>query len=131
MKVVIIGNNVAGTFTAQNIRSLNEDIEIHIYTQEQYPYYTRIKLPELISKKVTIENLIVFKEKWYKNNQINLHLNKKAVNIDLKKKTILFENDGEPIVYDKLILALGSIPSIPPIKNAIEMKDQNKGVFTL
>jgi len=122
MKVVIIGNNVAGTFTAQNIRSLNEDIEIHIYTQEKYPYYTRIKLPELISEKVNIENLIVFKEDWYKTNRISLHLNKKAQNIDSKNKTIL---------YDKLILALGSTPNIPSIKNAREMKDQNKGVFTL
>ena len=131
MKVVIIGNNVAGTFTAQNLRFLNDDIEIHIYTQEQYPYYTRIKLPELISKKVTIESLIVFKEKWYKNKRIYLHLNKKAINIDPTNKTILFEDDGEPVVYDKLILALGSIPSIPSIKNAREMKDQDKGVFTL
>lgn len=131
MKVVIIGNNVAGTFTAQNIRSLNEDIEIHIYTQEKYPYYTRIKLPELISEKVNIENLIVFKEDWYKTNRISLHLNKKAQNIDSKNKTILFENDGEAVLYDKLILALGSTPNIPSIKNAREMKDQNKGVFTL
>jgi nitrite reductase (NADH) large subunit len=131
MKVVIIGNNVAGTFTAQNIRSLNEDIEIHIYTQEQYPYYTRVKLPELISKKVTIDSLIVFKEEWYKNKRIKLHLNKKAVNIDPKNKTVYFESDSEPVQYDKLILALGSSPSIPPIKNAREMKDQEKGVFTL
>ncbi len=131
MKVVIIGNNVAGTFTAQNIRSLNEDIEIHIYTQEQYPYYTRIKLPELISKKVNIENIIVFKENWYKTNRINLHLNKKVLKIDPKNKTIFFERDSNPLQYDKLILALGSIPNIPSIKNAREMKDQNKGVFTL
>jgi len=131
MKVVIIGNNVAGTFTAQNLRSLNEDIEIEIFTQEQYPYYTRIKLPELIPEKVTIDSLIVFKEDWYATKRINLHLNKKAVNIDPKNKTILFEKDGEPVLYDKLILALGSTPNIPPIKNARELKDKNKGVFTL
>ncbi|MHA1194373.1 MAG: FAD-dependent oxidoreductase, partial [Promethearchaeota archaeon] len=131
MKVVIIGNNVAGTFTAQNLRSLNEYIEIEIFTQEQYPYYTRIKLPELIPKKVAIESLIVFKEDWYATKRINLHLNKKAVKIDPKNKTILFEKDGEPILYDKLILALGSTPNIPPIKNSREMKDKNKGVFTL
>ena len=48
MKIVIIGNNVAGTFTAQNIRNLNEGVKIEIYTQEGYPYYSRINLPELI-----------------------------------------------------------------------------------
>ncbi|GAJ17933.1 unnamed protein product, partial [marine sediment metagenome] len=39
---------------------------------------------------------------------LKLYLNKKAVNIDPKNKTILFETDGEPVLYDKLILALGS-----------------------
>ena len=46
MKVVIIGNNVGGTFTAQNLRSLNEDIEIEVFTQEKYPYYTRSLIPQ-------------------------------------------------------------------------------------
>ncbi|MCK4369763.1 MAG: FAD-dependent oxidoreductase [Candidatus Lokiarchaeota archaeon] len=131
MKVVIIGNNVAGTFTAQNIRSLNNEAEIEIYTQEKYPYYTRINLPELISEKVTIDDLIVFKEDWYKNKQLNLHLNKKVNKINPSNKTIQIERENDLIGYDKLVLALGSTPNIPPIKNAAEMKDKNKGLFTL
>ena len=131
MKVVIIGNNVAGTFTAQNIRSLNEDVEIEILTLEKYPYYTRVKLPELISEKVTIEDLIVFKEAWYKDKNLNLQLNKKVNKVNPSNKTIQVEGEKHPIVYDKLVLALGSTPNIPPIKNAVEMKDEKKGVFTL
>ncbi len=131
MKVVILGNNVAGTFSAQNIRFLNNEVEIEIFTQETYPYYSRVHLPELIPGKIKAEDLIVFDEEWYENKDLNLYLHKKAVNIDLKNKTVLFEKDGEPVLYDKLILALGSTPNIPPIKNAREMKDGNKGVFTL
>ncbi|MFX0154759.1 MAG: FAD-dependent oxidoreductase [Candidatus Hodarchaeota archaeon] len=131
MKVVIIGNNIAGTFTAQNLRSLNDEVEIEIFTQEEYPYYTRVKLPELISEKVTIDDLIVFKEDWYKSRHINLHLNKKVVKVDLNSKSIHIEGEKSEISYDKLILALGSTPNIPPIKNAIDMKQQKKGVFTL
>ena len=131
MKVVILGNNVAGTFSAQNIRFLNNEVEIEIFTQETYPYYSRVHLPELIPGKIKAEDLTVFDEEWYKNKDLKLYLNKKAVNIDPKNKTVLFEKDGEPVLYDKLILALGSTPNIPPIKNAREMKDDNKGVFTL
>ncbi len=131
MKVVIIGNNVAGTFTAQNIRYLNEDANIEIFTRESYPYYTRINLPELISEKVTISDLIVFKEDWYRNKNLKLFLNKKVNKIDPKNKTIFLEGEREPISFDKLILALGSAPNIPPIKNAVEMKNGKKGVFTL
>ncbi len=131
MKVVIIGNNVAGTFTAQNLRSLNEDIEIEIFTQEKYPYYTRVKLPELISEKVAIDDLIIFKEDWYNTKRINLHLNKKVKKIDPNNKMIYIKDEFNPIVYDKLVLALGSMPNIPPFKNAVDMRDQKKGVFTL
>ena len=131
MKVVILGNNVAGTFSAQNIRFLNNEVEIEIFTKEIYPYYSRVHLPELIPRKIKAEDLIVFDAEWYKNKDLKLYLNKKAVNIDAMNKTILFEKDGEPVLYDKLILALGSTPNIPPIKNAREMKDDNKGVFTL
>lgn len=129
--VVIIGNNVSGTFAAQNIRFLNEEAEIEIFTQEKYPYYSRVNLPELISNKVTIDKLIVFKEEWYKKNQINLNLNTRVSKINPTTKTIQIEGNDKRVSYDKLILALGSTPNIPPIKNAVEMRDQKKGLFTL
>ncbi|HEY0088387.1 MAG TPA: FAD-dependent oxidoreductase [Candidatus Lokiarchaeia archaeon] len=129
MKIVIVGNNVAGTFSAQNIRNLDKDVEIEIFSEENYPYYTRIKLPDIISEQFTIENLIVFKEEWYKKNKIKINLNKKVVKINPKQKQIFVENDKKPISYDKLVIAIGSSPSVPPIKNAFEYL--KKGVFTL
>jgi len=131
MKVVIIGNNVSGTFAAQNIRFLNEEVEIEVFTQEKYPYYTRVNLPELISEKVTIDKLIVFKEDWYKKKNINLNLKSHVKKIDPLTKTIQLDGSEKTVSYDKLILAFGSTPNIPPIKNAVEMRDEKKGVFTL
>ncbi|MFX1476905.1 MAG: NAD(P)/FAD-dependent oxidoreductase, partial [Promethearchaeota archaeon] len=131
MKIVIIGNNVSGTFTAQNLRFLSEDVEIEMVTLEKYPYYSRVKLPELISEKVTIDDLIVFNEDWYKDKKIHLSLNTRVNEINTKTKTIEINGNNSPISYDKLVLALGSTPNVPPIKNAVEMKHNKKGVFTL
>ncbi len=129
MKIVIIGNGVAGIFSAQNIRNLDKDVQIEIFTSEPYPYYTRVKLPELISEKLSIDDLIVFKKDWYEKNKIITHLDKNVNKIDPKNKSIIIEGENDPIFYDKLIIATGSMPAIPPIKNAKEM--QGKGVFTL
>ena len=93
MRVVIIGNGVAGTFSAQHIRNQNTDVEIEIFSQENYPYYTRIKLPELISERVTIDDITVFKQEWYKNKRIKTHLNKKVAKIDPKNKLVIIENE--------------------------------------
>jgi nitrite reductase (NADH) large subunit len=131
MKIIIIGNNVAGTFSAQNIRNLNKDVNIEIYTNEEYPYYTRINLPQLISGKVDIQDLIVFGEDWYKKNNIDLKLNVKVNAINLSDKSLTIGRNNERISYDKLILTLGSTPNIPPIKNASEMRETHSGVFTL
>ncbi|MFX1375660.1 MAG: FAD-dependent oxidoreductase [Promethearchaeota archaeon] len=128
---MIIGNNVSGTFTAQNIRFLNKEVEIEIFTREKYPYYSRVNLPELISEKVMIEDLIVFKEDWYENNKIKLNLNTRIKKINSKNKTLEADGKNYPISYNKLILALGSTPNIPPIQNAVKFRDKNKGVFTL
>ncbi|MBD3254527.1 MAG: NAD(P)/FAD-dependent oxidoreductase [Candidatus Lokiarchaeota archaeon] len=129
MKVVIIGNGVAGTFSAQNIRNQNEDVEIDMYSREDYPYYTRIKLPELISEEITIEELIVFDEKWHKKKNIDLHLNSSVEKIHQRHQHIFLKEKDNPIDYDKLIIATGSYPNIPPIRNAKEMVC--KGLFTL
>ena len=74
MKVVIVGNGVSGTFSANNINLLRKNVDIEIYTQEKYPYYTRVNLPELIPGKIQADDLIVFKDDWYKDKNIKLNL---------------------------------------------------------
>lgn len=128
-RIVIIGNGVAGIFTAQYIRNRDKNSQIHVYSDEKYDYYTRIKLPELISEEKTIEDLIVFKEEWYENNNIGTFLDKKITKIDPDQKKIRIEGEDNLIDYDKLVLATGSLPNIPPIDNAQEM--EGKGLFTL
>jgi len=130
MKIVIVGNGISGIFTAQNVRNLDKEVEIDIYSQEKYPYYWRIKIPELISERIPIDMLIVYKEDWYKKNKINSYLGKKIIQIKPHEKTLIIEGEKRPVPYDKLVLALGSVPNIPPsIKNAVNML--GKGVFTL
>ncbi len=129
MEIHIIGNNVAGTFTAQNIRNHSDDAEIHLYSEENYDYYTRIKLPEIISGEKKFNDLIVFKEDWYQNNNIETHLNTKIIEIDHEEKYLFRKGNNTPIHYDKLVLATGSHPNIPQIKNAED--SIGAGVFTL
>jgi len=131
MKIIILGNGIAGTMSAQNIRYLNEDVNIEIHTQESYPYYSRINLPELISNKKNSQELIAFDDSWYDTRNLKLFLNHKAEKIDTSNKAVHFFGDPSPVKYDKLLLALGSTPNIPPIKNAVEMNQTKKGVFTL
>src|SRR5271169_4171357 len=59
MKYVILGNGVAGTTAALNIRKFDTDGEIIVITEEDIPFYSRIRLPEYLSRSVEEKNLIL------------------------------------------------------------------------
>ena len=125
MDYVIIGNGVAGTTAAASIRETDPEGNITIYTDEAYPYYSRIRLIEYLSGEVDENALTIRKDEWYKDLNILLKLEHKVEEVDADKKELKLAS-GDKVSYDKLLLATGGYPFKPPIKGA-----DKKGVFTL
>ncbi len=122
---VIVGNGVAGTTAAENIRKLDQDGSITILTDEQVPFYYRLRLNEYLAGDVPEEKLIGKKESWYQENNIDLKLGITVISGDPEQK-VLRTADGQKIAYDVLLLANGSHSFVPPIQGA-----DAQGVFTL
>ena len=125
MIYIIIGNGVAGTTAAETIRKNDPQGEIKIFSDEAYPFYSRIRLMEYLAGEVELPKLQIRSKAWYDNQKIHLFLNSKVIDIDVAKKEVVTQS-GERYVYDKLLLADGAHSFIPPIKGA-----EKKGVFTL
>jgi len=125
MRYIIIGNGVAGTTAAINIRKVDNVGEITIFSDEAYPFYSRIRLPEYLSGDVNEGELVIYKDAWYENNNIKLLLNAAVTDIDKDKKEILV-NSEHRLQYDRLLMASGGHSFVPPIPGA-----DKKGVFTL
>jgi len=111
-KYVILGGGPAGTFAAQKIRLKDKDALITIITEESYPMYARPRLPDYIAGKIELDDLIIFKESWYKSNNVDLKLNSMVSSISFEQKDMELEG-GEFVVYDKLLFATGGKPFIP------------------
>jgi nitrite reductase (NADH) large subunit len=124
-KYLIVGNGVAGTTAAENIRKNDPDAWITIVTDEELPFYYRIRLPDFLCGEVEESNLIAKKKDWYQKNNITLRLSTKITDGSIKDKTLL-TSSGEKIRFDRLILANGATPNIPAIPGS-----DKKGVFTL
>ncbi len=124
MDYLIIGNGPAGTAAAGKIRSLDKNSNITIFSYENYLYYARPRLHEIIEGKSTIEQIIVNKLKWYEDNNIKININTKIDKIDRSKKTIYSKNNEYK--YDKLLLATGADASLINIKGI-----ENKDILTL
>ena len=124
-KYLIIGNGAAGTTAAETIRRHDSEGSIIIITDENLPFYSRLRLNEYIEGKINKEKLIIKKEKWYQDNNIELMPDTRIIDADPKNKTVLTK-DGKNISYDRLLVATGSHSFVPPIKGS-----EKKGVFTL
>jgi len=125
MHVVIVGSGVAGVTAARTIKENDPKAKISVYTDEKHLYYPRPRLYEVLSGEANPREIYMFSEQWYEKRGIKVHMKKKVSGIETAKRELLLE-DRSRVNYDKLVLANGAHPFVPPIKGV-----EKTGVFTL
>ncbi|MFA7659198.1 MAG: FAD-dependent oxidoreductase [Candidatus Gastranaerophilaceae bacterium] len=130
-KFVIIGGVAAGAKAAAKSRRLKPEAEINIYTDDTHVSYSACGLPFFIEGNFSDYKMLLAREpEEFEQSNIHIHLLNRVTKILPDKKQILvldLENNKEFTVdYDKLVIATGARPFIPPIKNV-----NLKNVFTL
>jgi nitrite reductase (NADH) large subunit len=125
MKVVIVGNGLAGTMAAKTLRELDSGVGIEIFAEESQHYYPRPNLIEFLAGNLSRERVFAFPENWTVRQKIGLHLGTPVRKILPESGEVVVEG-GTRERYDALLLADGSTSFVPPIKGA-----EKKGVFTL
>ncbi|MCJ7606225.1 MAG: FAD-dependent oxidoreductase [Thermoplasmata archaeon] len=124
MRVLIVGNNVAGTSFAKAVRDVDQEVDVLMFTDESRPYYARPKLIDYVAGEIDGDGMMFYPAEWYEKNGIALVLDSKVEEIDRKSKKILVNDEW--IGYDKLVLANGSGAFVPPFKGL-----PKEGVFSL
>jgi nitrite reductase (NADH) large subunit len=124
-RYLIIGNGVAGARAAVKIREADQKGEIHIFAEEAYPFYYRVRFPEFVAGEVTIQNLTIHTKEWYQSKEIGIHLEEGITEVNTSKKEVTSQK-GKKYPYDLLLMATGGNAFVPPIKGT-----EKKGVFTL
>ena len=126
MKYVIIGNSTAGIGAVEGIRQIDKNGEITIITNEAHHTYSRPLISYLLLGKTTEEKMKYRGSNFYTDNNAVLLSNTAAVKIDADKKSLSLSN-GKSIAYDKLLVAAGSSPFVPPFEGLDTVK--NKTTF--
>jgi NAD(P)H-nitrite reductase large subunit len=123
-KYVIVGASAAGLAAVGAIRKVDPDGAIMVLTEEACSDYSRPMISDLVSGKADLPKMKCKTEDFWKETKAEIRLGKKVVSLNLAKKTVNLE-DGEKVVYEKLLLATGGKPFVP------KMEGQEKdGVFT-
>ncbi|MBF0202936.1 MAG: FAD-dependent oxidoreductase [Desulfamplus sp.] len=124
-KYLLIGNGIAGTTAAEQIRKHDPDGQITLLTKESLPLYSRIRLPDYLCGKIDETGLVVKNQEWHDKNNIRLMTGTEIKRLDCQGKKV-FSSNGDIFEFDELLLATGSNSFVPPIKG----KDQTN-VMTL
>ena len=115
-KLVILGNGMAGARVAEEIlkRGGSELFEITMIGAEPHGNYNRILLSNVLNGSQNADEITMNPLAWYKENGIKLIAGMPAIGIHREKRTVMLL-DARQVPYDKLIIATGSRPFVPPI----------------
>ena len=114
-KLVVVGNGMAGVGCVEQILKHASKFAITILGEETHVNYNRILLSSVLAGEKAARDISLNSLEWYKQNQIELRLGVRITDIDADRKTITGD-DGSITPFDKLLLATGSNPLIPPIE---------------
>ncbi len=125
MKHLIVGNGPAGISAARTLRKVVPGDQVALVAEESQPFYSKVLTSYFVGGKVPYEKMLLSNAEDFQGNGIQLLTGKQAVRIDPSNRELLLSG-GTRVSYDRLLLATGASPFIPPIEG-IELP----GVFTL
>ncbi|MGD9946028.1 MAG: nitrite reductase large subunit NirB [Burkholderiaceae bacterium] len=114
-KLVLVGNGMAGVKTLEELlQHAPERYDITVFGAEPHGNYNRILLSPVLAGEMSLPEIMLNDLDWYRERGIRLHTASKVVSIDRARRQVR-SDDGRCVPYDRLLLATGSIPFVPPI----------------
>ncbi len=115
MKIVVIGHGMVGhKFLECLAESPVPGMQVTVLCEEPRAAYDRVHLSEFFSGK-SADDLSLVKPGFFERDDMVLRLNARADAIDLANKTVT-ASTGDVLQYDKLVMATGSYPFVPPLQ---------------
>lgn len=114
-RIVVVGNGMVGhKFIDTLVQDASADkFDIVTFSEESRLAYDRVKLSAYFTG-TTANELALTDEGYYQQHGVNFVLSDKVVALDTVNNHVVTES-GRQEPYDKLILATGSFPFVPPI----------------
>ncbi|WP_180075424.1 nitrite reductase small subunit NirD [Acinetobacter sp. YH12254] len=118
LKLVLVGNGLAGMRCLEDLLDMAPDrYDMTVIGGEPWGNYNRIMLSPVLSGEKSFAEIMLHSADWYAEKGIRFIAGDAAIAIDRSRKQV-HTGKGEVVAYDRLILATGSKPFVPPIPGA-------------
>ncbi|MGY0581719.1 MAG: nitrite reductase large subunit NirB [Paraglaciecola chathamensis] len=119
ISIVVVGNGMVGHHFVEQITNHDKtdssvNYKVTVLSAEPRLAYDRVHLSEYFSGK-TADDLALTTPEQYQALGVDFHLDAAVVDIDKQAKVVKTQS-GQSFTYDKLIMATGSYPFVPPIE---------------
>ncbi len=108
MRIIILGNGVAGITAARYVRKLS-DHDIVVVSDETDYFFSRTALMYVYMGHLRSQDLKPYEDWFWAKNRIGL-LRARVAEVRFEDK-VLFTTDGHTLPYDRLVIATGSVPN--------------------
>jgi nitrite reductase (NADH) large subunit len=114
-RLVVVGNGMAGMRTVEELLARSPvRYDVTVFGAEPHPNYNRIMLSSVLAGEKELADIVINPRQWYEDNGITLFTGDPVVAVDRAAKTVRAAS-GKVVAYDKLLLATGSKPLMPPL----------------
>jgi assimilatory nitrate reductase electron transfer subunit len=117
MSTVVVGSGMAATRLVEELVDRGHT-DVTVLGEEAHPPYNRILLSAVLEGTHRPEALTLREPGWYADHGVTLRLGIRVPEIDRGRRAVRLA-DGTTLRYDRLVLATGSIPTLPPIRGLV------------
>ncbi|WP_052742241.1 MULTISPECIES: FAD-dependent oxidoreductase [unclassified Streptomyces] len=113
-RVVIVGNGMAGHRVAQETHRRDPLLRTTVVGGEPRHAYNRVLLTNLLAGRATEESIGL----PALSSDVRVLTGRTALALDTARRTVTLDG-GDVLPYDRLVLATGSTPFVPPLKRIV------------
>jgi assimilatory nitrate reductase electron transfer subunit len=116
-RILVVGGGMAAVRLAEHLAG-DDRFAVTVLADESHAPYNRILLSAVLEGTHAPSALTLRSEAWFADHGIELRLGARVLEIDRAAREVVLV-DGERIAFDRLVLACGSIPTLPPIRGLV------------
>jgi NAD(P)H-nitrite reductase large subunit len=117
-RIVVVGQGMAATRLVEELVARDTDASITVIGDEPTGSYNRILLSAVLEGSHIRDALTLRGESWYAAHGVEVRSGTRVAEIDRATGEVVLEG-GARVGYDRLVLATGSVPTLPPIRGLV------------